>query len=126
MISRTEPGQLRTKLGLLSVDTEPHCSSGVPAVDVCTIWNFGEVGLEWTWVVGIGIDVDGDLSSCSDGCSRLTSTELVAADVAAGYIADEAIVLPVLGLSDGSPGRASVDERECIWSYCQYLAVVIA
>lgn len=72
-------------------------------------------------MVGTGVNVDSDLSSCSDGCSGLAGVELVAADVAAGYIADEAIVLPVLGLTDRCPGCASVDQRECVWMYISIL-----
>ena len=41
--------------------------------------------------------------------ARGTGLELVAADVGAGDVADEAVVLPVLGLADVDPGTVAVD-----------------
>lgn len=62
----TQPGQLAAKLGLLGVDAEPDCASGVPGVDVCTCGYFGKVRLEWTWVVGVGVDADFDAGTSGD------------------------------------------------------------
>jgi hypothetical protein len=43
---------------------------------------------------------------------RTSASLTVAADVLAGYIADEAVVLVVLGLADSGPGRGAVDDGE--------------
>ena len=46
--------------------------------------------------------------------ARGTGLELVAADVGAGDVADEAVVLPVLGLADVDPGTVAVDGGESV------------
>jgi hypothetical protein len=105
---------LRTKLGLLGIDSEPNCTRRIPRVDVLAIWNLGKVGLEGTGVVCVGIDIDFYAGSCGHGDSLVTWLQLVASDVAARHVSNEAIVLPVLGLADGAPGGGSVDGGEGI------------
>lgn len=39
----TQPSQLGAEFGLLSVDTEPDSTSGVPGIDVLTLRDFCKV-----------------------------------------------------------------------------------
>lgn len=48
-------------------------------------------------MVGVGVDVDFYAGTCGDAEGGFARAELVAANGAAGYVADEAVVLPVLG-----------------------------
>lgn len=112
--SLTQPGQLRSKFGLLSVDTEPDGPSWVPCVYILAFGNLGKVRLERAGVVGTRIDVDLHVRSGGDTDGLVTSLELVAADVAACHIANEAVVLPILGLADSTPSRRTIDDRQCV------------
>jgi hypothetical protein len=93
----TQPRQLRAKLWLFSVNAEPHRARGVPGVDILALRHLREVGLEGARVVCVGVDVDFYAGTRGDAEGGFSRTKLVAADGAAGYIADEAVVLPVLG-----------------------------
>lgn len=63
------------------------------------------------------VEGGGDLSSGRDADGVGTGVELVAADVVRGHVADEAVVLPVVGLADSGPVCGTVDARECVcWS----------
>ena len=99
---------------MLGVDAEPHGAGGVPGVDVRAFRDLCEVRLEGTRVVRVGVDVDLDGGACCDAGGGLAGAELVAADVAAGDAADEAVVLPVLGLAHVGPAGAAVDEGESV------------
>jgi hypothetical protein len=111
---RTGPGQLRPEFWLLGVDAEPHSGGRVPGVDVSAFRCLCEVRLEGAGVVGVGVDVDFDAGAGCDADGGLAWAELVAADVAAGDGADEAVVLPVLGLSDCGPLCAAVDDGQSV------------
>ena len=110
----TQPGQLGAELGLFGVDPEPDGAGGVPGVDVCALWYFGKVRLEGTWVVSVRVDADLYIRASSNSGGRCSCLELVAADVVALHVADESIVLPVLGLTDTSPGCGTVDAWESV------------
>jgi hypothetical protein len=111
---RTGPGQLRPEFWLLGVDAEPHSGGRVPGVDVSAFRCLCEVRLEGAGVVGVGVDVDFDAGAGCDADGGLAWAELVAADVAAGDGADEAVVLPVFGLSDCGPLCAAVDDGQSV------------
>lgn len=65
-------------------------------------------------MVGVGVDADFDAGTSGDGHGGSAGLQLVAADVVAGDIADEAIVLPVLGLTDVRPRYTAVDAGESV------------
>jgi len=84
-------------------------------------------------VVGVGVDVDFYAGTCGDAEGGFAGVKLIAADGAAGYVADEAIVLPVLegsqgeysytdfcretdlGLADVCPGAVAVDDGKRVY-----------
>lgn len=86
---------MRAKLGLLSVDAEPHCASGVPAVDVLAIGDLCEVRLEWAGVVGARVDVHFDALAGGDADGLVAGLQLVAADITTRYTTDEARAVSV-------------------------------
>jgi hypothetical protein len=51
---------------------------------------------------------------CNAEC-RFPRIELVAANVVTSHVADKAIVLPVLGLANSTPGLVAIDYRESIF-----------
>lgn len=61
-------------------------------------------------MVQVVVESDGYLAASRDTDRAGSSVELVAPDVVGSHVADEAIVLPVLGLADGSPLWSSVDD----------------
>jgi hypothetical protein len=63
-------------------------------------------------VVGVGVHVDFDAGAGGYAKGAFARAELVAADVLAGDVADEAVVLPVFRLADRRPGRVAVDDGE--------------
>lgn len=65
-------------------------------------------------MVGVGVDADFNTGTSGDGHGGSARLQLVAADIVAGDITDEAIVLPVLGLADVSPRYAAVDAGESV------------
>lgn len=67
-------------------------------------------------MVGVGVDADFNTGTSGDGHGGSARLQLVAADIVAGDITDEAIVLPVLGLADVSPRYAAVDAGESVVS----------
>jgi hypothetical protein len=105
----TQPGQRRSELGLLGVDAEPDSPSGVPRVDILARGNLGKVGLEGARVVGARVDVDLDARAGCDRHGLVAGVELVATDVTARHVADETVVLPVLGLAHSTPCRGTVN-----------------
>lgn len=72
-------------------------------------------------MVRAGVDADFDGRARGDGLGRVAGVELVAPDVAGGHVADEAVVLPVLGLADDGPGSGAVDAGERVWGSDQHL-----
>lgn len=61
------------------------------------------------------VEANGDLAAGCDGDGRVGLLKLVAADVAGCHVADEAIVLPVLGLAHSSPDGRALDLRDRVW-----------
>jgi hypothetical protein len=66
-------------------------------------------------VVCARVDADLDTRSGSNSSGGSSGRELVATDVAAGYITNEAVVLPVLGLTIGGPRRRSINGRQSVY-----------
>jgi hypothetical protein len=66
-------------------------------------------------VVCARVDADLDTRSGSNSGGGSSGRELVATDVAAGYITNEAVVLPVLGLTIGGPRRRSINGRQSVY-----------
>lgn len=60
------PRQLAAECRLFCVDPEPHSGGGIPSVDVLACGNLGQVGLEWTRVVDVGVNADADWASSSN------------------------------------------------------------
>lgn len=110
----TQPSQLSPKLGLLSINPEPNRASRIPSVDVLALGHLGKVRLERARVVRIRVHADFDVGAGGDAESGSAGFELVAADVVTGYVADEAVVLPVFRLADMRPGRVTVDAGESV------------
>ena len=66
-------------------------------------------------MIGVRVNVDLDTRTGGNGDRLLSSTKLVATDVTASHIANEAIVLPVLRLADCRPGRITIDDRKGVY-----------
>lgn len=60
------------------------------------------------------VESDSDLVTSRDTDGVVTRVELVAPDVVGGHIADEAIVLVVLGLANGSPCWSIIDDGDVV------------
>ena len=73
-------------------------------------------------MVSIRVDADLYVRASSNSGGRCSCLELVAADVVALHVANESIVLPVLGLTDTSPGCGTVDAWESVFerSVCMF------
>lgn len=60
------------------------------------------------------VESDSDLFTSRDTDGVVTRAELVAPNVVGGHIADEAIVLEVLGLANGSPCWSIIDDGDVV------------
>lgn len=65
-------------------------------------------------MVGARVDIDIYFGSSSNAHGSFAWAELITTNVVTAYVADETIVLPVLGLSHCGPWGTTVDERECV------------
>lgn len=122
------------------VHLEPHSIGGVPGVDILALRNLGQVGLlkrlcvshgwlrsstqirasecrltDRSRVVQVIVEGDGHLIASRNTDCIGSGIKLVAPDVVGSHVADEAIVLPVLGLADRGPVRSSVDDGERVF-----------
>lgn len=65
-------------------------------------------------MVEVVVESDSDLVASCDTDGIVTRAELVAPDVVGGHIADEAIVLVVLGLANSSPCRSIINDGDVV------------
>ena len=65
-------------------------------------------------MVGAGVYVDLYAGAGGDAKRLLAWAQLVATDVLAGYVSNEAVVLVILRLADSRPGRSAVDDGKSV------------
>lgn len=65
-------------------------------------------------VVEVIVESDRNLVASSDTDGVVTRVELIAPDIVGGHIADEAVVLPVLGLANSSPCGSIINDGDVV------------